>query len=70
EMNSMMIGMQKCAVRTMQEIAEKPPKSGLKGIFASLRDPEVQKGIMIMTAFARNMSLSLSETIQGLSKKP
>jgi uncharacterized protein YjgD (DUF1641 family) len=70
EMNCLMIGIQKCAVKTIQEISEKPPKAGLKGIFAALRDPEVLKGMMIMTAFARNMSLSLSETVQGLSKKP
>jgi len=69
EMNSMMIGMQKCAVKTIQEISEKPPKAGLKGIFAALRDPEVLKGMMIMTAFARNMSVSLSETLQGTSSK-
>ena len=70
EMNCLMIGMQKCAVKTIQEISEKPPKHGLKGIFAAMRDPEVLKGMVIMTAFARNMSLSLSETVQGLSKKP
>ncbi|MDH5202083.1 MAG: DUF1641 domain-containing protein [Nitrospirota bacterium] len=69
EMNSMMIGVQKCAVRTMQEITANPPKAGLKGIFAAMRDPEVLKGMVIMTAFARNMSLSLSETLQGTSSK-
>ncbi|MCX5719057.1 MAG: DUF1641 domain-containing protein [Nitrospirae bacterium] len=69
EMNCLMIGIQKCAVKTIQEISEKPPKAGLKGIFAALRDPEVLKGMMIMTAFARNMSVSLSETLQGTSSK-
>lgn len=69
EMNCMMVGMQKCVVRTVQELIEKPPKPGLKGMFAAIRDPEVQKGIMIMTALARNMSLSLSETFQDLSGK-
>jgi len=64
ETQFMIKGMQKCMVKTMQEIIEKPPKPGLGKIFSVIRDPEVQKGILILTAFARNLSVCLFETTE------
>jgi uncharacterized protein YjgD (DUF1641 family) len=64
ETEYMIRGMEKCAVRTMQQIMEKPLKPGLKNIFSALRDPEVQKGFVLMTTFARNMPQCMIETIE------
>ncbi|MEO5360739.1 MAG: DUF1641 domain-containing protein [Nitrospirota bacterium] len=64
ETEYMIRGMEKCAVRTMQQLIEKPLKPGLKNIFSSLKDPEVQKGFILMTTFARNMPQCMLETIE------
>lgn len=61
EMDYIIKGMQKCIVRTMQQFAEKPPEPGLRNILAAMRDPEVQKGILFMTAIARNLTKCISE---------
>ncbi|MEO5356116.1 MAG: DUF1641 domain-containing protein [Nitrospirae bacterium YQR-1] len=72
ETEVMMKGMEKCAVRTMQQLMEKPLKPGMMNIFSALKDPEVQKGFILMTTFARNMPQCMLETIEasGESLKP
>ncbi|MBF0567848.1 DUF1641 domain-containing protein [Candidatus Magnetominusculus dajiuhuensis] len=64
ETEFMIKGMEKCAVRTMQQLIENPLKPGLKSIFAALKDPEVQKGFVLMTTFARNMPQCMLETVE------
>ncbi|MBF0458591.1 MAG: DUF1641 domain-containing protein [Nitrospirae bacterium] len=64
ETEYMIKGMEKCAVRTMQQLIEKPLKPGFMNIFAALKDPEVQKGFVLMTTFARNMPQCMLETIE------
>jgi uncharacterized protein YjgD (DUF1641 family) len=69
ETGYMIKGMEKCAVRTMKQLIEKPLKPGMKSIFVSLKDPEVQKGFLLMTTFARNMPQCMMETIQENADK-
>ncbi|MCG6553767.1 MAG: DUF1641 domain-containing protein [Candidatus Magnetominusculus sp. LBB02] len=69
ETEYMIRGMEKCAVRTMQQLMEKPLKPGLKNIFSALKDPEVQKGFVLMTTFAKNMPQCMLETIEESSEK-
>ncbi|KJR40774.1 protein of unknown function DUF1641 [Candidatus Magnetoovum chiemensis] len=64
ETEYLMRGMEKCAVRTMRELMEKPLKPGFRTIFSAMRDPEVQKGFVLMTTFARNMPQCMLETIE------
>ncbi|MDA8089793.1 MAG: DUF1641 domain-containing protein [Nitrospiraceae bacterium] len=44
-----------CMTRTVQDHASNPPKPGLKGLFATMRDPEVQQGMHFMMTLAKNM---------------
>jgi uncharacterized protein YjgD (DUF1641 family) len=60
EMNVMIMGIQTTAVKTMKQFMENPPKPGLMNIFSAVKDPEVQKGILFLTAFARNLSRCMS----------
>ncbi|MBF0516903.1 MAG: DUF1641 domain-containing protein [Nitrospirae bacterium] len=69
ETEYMIRGMEKCAVRTMQQLIEKPLKPGIKNIFSALKDPEVQKGFVLMTTFARNMPQCMMETIEESNDK-
>jgi uncharacterized protein YjgD (DUF1641 family) len=64
ETEYMIRGMEKCAVRTMKQLIDKPLKPGMKSIFSSMKDPEVQKGFLLMTTFARNMPQCMLETVQ------
>ncbi|MBF0565575.1 MAG: hypothetical protein HQK89_10055 [Nitrospirae bacterium] len=64
ETEYMIKGMEKCAVRTMQQVMEKPLKPGMKSLFSSVMDPEVQKGFILLTTFARNMPQCMMETIE------
>ncbi|MBF0539248.1 MAG: DUF1641 domain-containing protein [Nitrospirae bacterium] len=63
ETEYMIKGMEKCAVRTMQQLMERPLKPGMKSLFSSLMDPEVQKGFVLLTTFARNMPQCMLDTI-------
>lgn len=64
ETEYMVKGIEKCAVRTMKQLMEKPVKPGFISLFSALKDPEVQKGFVIMTTFARNMPQCMFETIE------
>ncbi|MBF0342637.1 MAG: DUF1641 domain-containing protein [Nitrospirae bacterium] len=64
ETEYMIKGMEKCAVRTMQQLMERPLKPGMKSLFSSMMDPEVQKGFILLTTFARNMPQCMLETIE------
>ncbi|KJU82917.1 protein containing DUF1641 [Candidatus Magnetobacterium bavaricum] len=63
ETEYMIKGMEKCAVRTMQQLMERPLKPGMKNLFSSMMDPEVQKGFILLTTFARNMPQCMLDTI-------
>ncbi|QWR77361.1 DUF1641 domain-containing protein [Candidatus Magnetomonas plexicatena] len=65
ETEFMIKGMEKCAVRTMQQLMEKPLKPGVFSLFSAIKDPEVQKGFILMTTFARNMPQCMLETIEA-----
>jgi uncharacterized protein YjgD (DUF1641 family) len=65
EMNCMIKGMEKCAVISMKHIIENPIKPGIKNVISAMRDPEVQKGLLMMTIFAKNLSQGMSEAIKG-----
>ncbi len=69
ETEYMMKGMEKCAVRTMQQLMEEPLKPGLGRLIAAMWNKEVQKGILLMTTFARNIPQCMSETIEESKSK-
>lgn len=48
--------------KTMQEFKESPPEPGIRNVLKTLRDPEVQKGLLFMSAFAKNMYNSMAKT--------
>ncbi len=60
----MIKGMEKCIVKTMRQFAEKPPKPGLGKFISAMREPEVQKGLLFLTTFARNIPECILETIK------
>jgi uncharacterized protein YjgD (DUF1641 family) len=60
----MIKGMEKCAVISMKHIMENPIKPGIKNVISAMRDPEVQKGLLMMTIFAKNLSQGMSEAIK------
>ncbi|KJJ83561.1 protein containing DUF1641 [Candidatus Omnitrophus magneticus] len=62
ETEYMLRGMEKCAVVTMKELMEKPLKPGFKTLFSAMRNPEVQKGFVLMTTFAKNMPQCMLDT--------
>ena len=57
--------MTKCMSMTVQEFSTNPPKPGMKTLFTSLRDPEVQMGMMFMTTLAKNMHKCMIDTYSG-----
>ena len=61
EMDYMMIGLQKTLLLTVKQYAEMPPKPGIKNLLSAMKDPDVQKGILFMTAMAKNLSRCLTE---------
>ena len=68
ETDVMIRGIQATASKTMLQFMEDPPKPGLKNIFKAIRDPEVQKGILFLTAFAKNLSQCMSDASTDLRK--
>ncbi|MFH1562883.1 MAG: DUF1641 domain-containing protein [Nitrospirota bacterium] len=63
ETRCLMKGMQKCIVKAMQQFSEAPPKPGLGRLISAMMDPEVQKGLLFLTTFAKNLPECL-ETIK------
>jgi uncharacterized protein YjgD (DUF1641 family) len=47
---------QVCMLKSIKEIREKPPAPGIGKLMSAMMDPEVQKGMLIMTTFAKNLS--------------
>jgi uncharacterized protein YjgD (DUF1641 family) len=70
EIDIMLKGMQTTAAKTMKQFMESPPKPGLGNLIKAMRDPEVQKGILFFTAFAKNLTQCMSETIQESCEVP
>src|SRR3990172_7943075 len=64
EIEYMLKGMLRCLSKAMQEIAAKPPQPGIRNLLSAIRNTEVQKGILLMTIFARYLPQSIYETIQ------
>jgi len=64
EIEYMLKGMLRCLSKAMQEIAAKPPQPGIRNLLSAIRNTEVQKGILLMTIFARYLPQSVYETIQ------
>src|SRR3972149_5083279 len=64
EIEYMLKGMLRCLSKAMQEIASKPPQPGIRNLLSAIRNTEVQKGILLMTIFARYLPQSIYETIQ------
>jgi uncharacterized protein YjgD (DUF1641 family) len=69
ETEYMIRGMEKCAVRTMKQLIEEPLKPGMMSIFSQMKNPEVQKGLLLMTTFAKNMPQCMLETVQENADK-
>lgn len=69
ETEYLMRGMEKCAVRTMHQLMEQPLKAGFRSLFSAMTDPEVQKGFVLMTTFARNMPQCMIESIEDVKAR-
>lgn len=61
EMNFMIRGIDKCAMTALQDIRSTPVKPGIKNLITAVMDPEVQKGLLILTKFAKYLPKSLAE---------
>lgn len=61
EMNFMIRGIDKCAITALQDIRSNPVKPGIKNLITAVMDPEVQKGLLILTKFAKYLPMSLAE---------
>ena len=61
EMDIMLKGIQSTAAKTMQQFMERPPKPGISQVMKAMTDPEVQKGILFFTAFAKNLSKCMAD---------
>ncbi|MEW6054172.1 MAG: hypothetical protein AB1552_10370 [Nitrospirota bacterium] len=61
EMNFMIRGIDKCAITALQDIRSNPVKPGIKNLITAVMDPEVQKGLLILTKFAKYLPRSLAE---------
>jgi uncharacterized protein YjgD (DUF1641 family) len=68
ETRDLIKGMEKCAVKTMQQVMEKPIKPGLSKLIFAMRDPEIQKGLLFLTTFARNIPQCLETTKDSLEQ--
>src|SRR5208283_4572108 len=49
----------------VKQFSEKPPKPGLKNLLATMKDPEVQLGMMFMASIAKNMHKALLKNYSG-----
>ncbi len=54
-----------CVTQTIQQFATNPPKPGLKNLITTMRDPEVQSGMMFMATLAKNMHKCMVKTYSG-----
>ncbi|MDA8085337.1 MAG: DUF1641 domain-containing protein [Nitrospiraceae bacterium] len=55
----------KCIFLTTQQFSKQPPKPGLKNVVSTMRDPEVQMGLMFMATLAKNLHKCVLETYSG-----
>jgi len=56
-------GLEHSAVKTMQEFMIHPFEPGMRNVVASLRDPEVQKGMLFMTTLLKNLNQHMLQTV-------
>ncbi len=66
ETDYLMRGLQNSAVVTMKQFEEQPFESGLRKIFSSLRNPEVQKGFVFFFTLIGNMYVHIIEEISEI----
>ncbi|MDI6751589.1 MAG: DUF1641 domain-containing protein [bacterium] len=64
ETQSMIKGIERCTAKAMQQLAKEPLKHGFRQLISAIRDPEVQKGLLFLLMFAKNMPECISETIK------
>ena len=55
----------KCILHTIAQFQHEPPKKGLGSVISTLRDPEVQQGMIFMATLAKNMQKCMLETQAG-----
>ncbi|MDA8156853.1 MAG: DUF1641 domain-containing protein [Actinomycetota bacterium] len=51
----------KCVLSTIAQFSHEPPKKGLGNVISTMRDPEVQKGMIFMATLAKNMQKCMLE---------
>ncbi len=61
EIDILLKGIQTTAAKTMQQFMEKPPQPGIGNLMKAMTDSEVQKGLLFLTAFAKNLSKCMSD---------
>jgi uncharacterized protein YjgD (DUF1641 family) len=63
EMHYLIRGADKCAISAMQDIVSNPVQPGIKNLISAVMDPEVQKGLIMLTKFAKHLPKSINEAI-------
>lgn len=56
-------GLEQSAVVTMKEFMKHPFEPGMKNVLTSLRDPDVQKGMLFMTTLLKNLHKHMLQTV-------
>ncbi|MBF0473341.1 MAG: DUF1641 domain-containing protein [Nitrospirae bacterium] len=56
-------GLEYSAVVTMKEFMDHPFEPGMKNVVSSLRDPDVQKGMVFMTTLLKNLHNHMLQTV-------
>lgn len=65
QVQDIMRSMTRCLSKTIEEFTQRPPKPGVRNLFAVMKDPEVQMGLMFMAGLAKNMHKCMIETYSG-----
>lgn len=66
QVQDMLAGMTKCSLKTIKQFAEKPPEPGFKNLISTMRDPEIQKGLIFMANLGKNMHQCMLSSYKGV----
>ncbi|MDI6801809.1 MAG: DUF1641 domain-containing protein [Thermodesulfovibrionales bacterium] len=58
--------MTKCMLKTVQQFTIEPPKPGIRNLISTMKDHEVQMGLIFMAALAKNMHQCMTESYSGI----
>lgn len=61
----MLAGMTKCSLQTIKQFADKPSEPGIRNLISTMRDPEVQRGMIFMANLGKNMHQCMIKSYKG-----